>query len=106
MALVAKSLDAATTTGVGSTILFDTPKSNVSMQVSYIGGPSYVSVALEGTLDGTTFAAITTFNSGSHANGAIRSAAGPALLGVRANLTDLDGGSSPAVTATFAAGAG
>lgn len=96
------SLNAATATGVGTTISFDCPKSNVSMQVVLTGSPTTVSVPLEGTVDGVTFIQLVLFNQGS-GNNAIVASSGKPVVAVRANLTVLTGGTSPTVTATISA---
>lgn len=98
------SLNAATSTGPGSVITFDEPKSAVSMQVVVTGSPTDADVVIEGSLDGTTFTTLTaSTNYASSHNGEIASFSGKPVLAVRANLTTLIGGSSPTVTAKILA---
>jgi hypothetical protein len=101
MALVAKSLDAATSTGPGTLVEFDVPKSIFSMEVVADGSPSSVVVTLQGTLDGTHFVTLGTVSLSGNDFNIIHATS--VYVAVRANLTTLSGGSSPTVTATIAA---
>ncbi len=104
MALVGKSLDAATTTGPGLALEFDTPKSIFSLKIMTTGSPTF-NINLEGSLDGvnwdTLLAHQTTglFPTWSP----VGLSGGTPLMAIRANLTSLSGGTSPTVTAIIAA---
>lgn len=89
MALVFQSLDTVNATGPGSENFFDTPKSNISFQVVFTGSSGDATVALEGTVDGSTWRSLTSTSAPSD----LRSVSGTALVGVRANVTDISGGS-------------
>ena len=100
MALSGKSLDAATTTGPGSVISFDEPKSSISLQVTTTGNPTYT-VVVEVSLDGFHF-----FSGGGRTSDGITPmglGAPTPVVAARANLTSLSGGTSPTVTAFVAA---
>lgn len=104
MALVLKSLNAVSTLGPGHEARFDTPKMNVSMQVSITGAPLNVAVNLEITVDGQNFVGIGAFtsNSGHAAVGGIARfpVSGP-FVGARASLAALDDPSAT-ISATIA----
>jgi hypothetical protein len=70
------------------------------MLVNVTGSPSSVSINLEGTIDGTNWFVLA--NSGNTGQFLMGGVLFP-VKGVRANLTDLSGGSSPTVTATVVA---
>lgn len=101
-------LNGATATGVGTTIMFDSPRawiSNiVSFQVSFTGAPSDVEVHLEGTLDGTAWWMLATWHS-PESNGLLINPNIPPIIGIRGNLITLTGGASPTVNAWVALGA-
>ncbi len=101
MALIGKSLDAATATGAGFAIMFDEPKANYSLFASWTGSPSSVTIHVEGTIDGDNW-----FNVDQVSTSATPQIlkGGPfPVIGLRANLTALSGGTSPTVTAWVAA---
>jgi len=101
MTLVEKSLDAVSVTGPGSVLSFDKPRSPLSMQVSVTGAPSSAVVALQTSLDGTTWFDASGVSGGTPTNMCLT---GMLALHARANLVELTGGSSPTVTAIIAAG--
>ena len=101
MALRGKSLNAATTTGAGTAITFDTPRSALSLQATVTGSPSLVTVLLEGSIDGSTFH---NMNAGLSDSGLVGANILTPVIALRANVTQLAGGSSPTVTAWVAAG--
>jgi hypothetical protein len=103
MALVGISLNAVTAVGAGTAIMFDTPKSDASIQVQTTGSPTDVEINIEGTLDGVHFDRLGVWATGGGGPGNIIGSTGKPVLGVRANLTTLTGGTSPTVTATVAA---
>jgi len=102
MALTGTSLDAATAIGAGSSIEFDLPRTNIAMIVVATGSPSSWQVALQGTIDGITWANLAAPVMLSGNDFALVHGIGP-VMAVRANLQALEGGSSPTVTATIAA---
>jgi hypothetical protein len=99
------SLAAATATGVGNDAAFSRPRDRISMQVSFTGGSPTVKVQLEGTINGTNWFILATFDTGaSGANGDIVTSSTHVVLKARANLVTLSGGSSPTVTAVIVGG--
>lgn len=98
-----KSLDAVASTGPGSELNFDSPRyfGVVSLQVFFTGSPSDVEVNLEGTLDGVTWNSMGNWHSPENP-GLIASIGVSPVLGLRANLVSLTGGTSPTVTALIA----
>lgn len=97
-----KSLNAANATGAGSVVSFSRPRRNFSMQVSFTGGSPTVKVNLQGTIDGSNWFTITSFDTGAGgANNGIVSAVDVVVLAARANLETLSGGTGPTVTATI-----
>lgn len=95
-----KVLDGATGTGV-STRTANGLASDQSVQVNITGGPTAVTVVIEGSLDGVNWEAIGTiaFSAGELAQGfAFLSIVGKPRDHIRHNLTVLTGGSSPTVT--------
>lgn len=96
------SLAAATATGAGSAKSWPGPVNNVSMQVSFSGGSPTVKVTLEGTIDGTHWFTLATFDTGaSGASGDIVSSATAVVMAARANLVTLTGGTAPTVSAAI-----
>lgn len=97
-------LNAADATGAGGAVLASPQNSNHTYQITITGTPTAVTVALEGSLDGDTWAAIDT-----HVMSAGELSAAAALVfvtaspvqAVRANLTTLTGGTSPTVTVKY-----
>lgn len=107
-----KALDAVAATGAGNKRFLGTPMPIHSMQVIHTGGPTVV-VALEGSLDGQNWDALTTWDSAVQSNSDIVTASAfagtgirayPIVAWVRANCTTFSGGSSPSVTAWIASG--
>jgi hypothetical protein len=101
MTLVAKSLDAVSVAGPGTAIMFDKPLSRVSIQSIVVGAPT-ISLQLEGTIDGSNWVNLGANDPGS-ITGSYRFAGMPPVMGIRANLTSISGGTSPTVTAWVAA---
>lgn len=115
-ASVFTSLSGATSVGAGTSKIFDELQTIVSMQISWTGedvGQTLSGIVnLEGSLDGTTWSKIGYANVG----GATYSSAfcqinsgieftltfPIPMLGLRANLVSLTGGTSPTVTAIIA----
>jgi len=95
MALSGISLDAATSTGAGTALMFDEPKDSHTVFIITTGSPSSFTVVLEGTPDGRNWFTIATIINTLVTN------IGPnwPMLGVRANMTDLSGGASPTISA-------
>lgn len=104
MLYVLKSLVAATATGAGVALTFDSPRrSHFNYQVSWTGSPSSVVVTLEITVDGTNWVTWATFTSNGTTppSGSIQGGDIGPIMGARLNLTTLSGGSSPTVSATY-----
>ena len=97
-------LNAVTSTGASLSKEFSRLVNQHVLQATITGGPSAVTVTLEGSIDGTTFITI-----GTHAFTAGELTATKAmffdidkpLLFVKANLTVLTGGTAPTVTVTY-----
>ncbi len=99
-----KSLDAVGATGDGTTVTFFSPQSAIAMQVSWTSNPSAVVATLLGSLDGTNFITLATFDTGAgDTNGGIKFSTGKPVIAVKAHLTTLTGGTTPKVTATIGA---
>ena len=97
-------LNAVTSTGASLAKEFSRLVNSHVLQVTITGGPSAVTVTLEGSLDNTTFVTIGThvFSAGElTATKAMFFDIDKPLLAVKANLTVLTGGSTPTVTATY-----
>lgn len=105
MSLIGTSLNAATTTGAGSEIQFDKPKSDISMQLTITGSPSTVQVDLQGSLDGSTYISINSeyVSSPPSPYSIFVFSTGKPVASVRANVISLSGGTSPTVTAVLGA---
>jgi len=103
MALSGQSLNAVTSTGPGTAIMFDVPKAFLGVQITTTGSPATATVAIEFTINGTDWVSgpAAQVNSPFVGVGA-SNGFGPAL-GLRANLTALAGGTSPTVSAWVAA---
>lgn len=97
----ATSLSAATAVGAGSALVFNAPRSTLSMQVSFTGTPTSVTVQLLGSIDLTNYYALTTFSDGASGDIVWTIGAIP-VLAVKANLVLLSGGTAPTVTAVIA----
>lgn len=95
------SLDAATATGAGTSKDLEESKSDHFMIVSLTGGPSTISVDLEGSHDGSMWVVLANASTGA---GATRTASvvGKPVRYVRANLVELSGGTSPTASVTIA----
>ena len=100
MSLSGVSLNAVTAPGAGSAIMFDTPKSVVSLIATATGGPTDIDISLQGTIDGTNW--VNLVNSPTGTNKIIGST-DRAVLGIRAFLNNWNGGSTPTFTASVAA---
>jgi hypothetical protein len=104
MALVAKSLDAATTVQTGHPVMFDVPKSDYSVQFhldNITAGPTVVTNV---TIDRNNWVPVDTRTLGSAdviPNLQTLGAPSP-VTGIRVDLTNTNGGST-AVTATIGA---
>lgn len=100
------SLAAVTVTGPGAEFGFSQPVRNISMQVVFTSNPSPVKVTLEGTIDGADWFTLATFDTGAgtpNANKDIVYGDNISVIGARANLVTLTGGTTPNVTATIQA---
>lgn len=91
MPLVGKSLDHIerdTNVGsmVGEPVMFDTPKSVISMQTVLFDSPSLITNVLEGTLDGENWTVLATAT-----DAGIVTSSGKVVIGARANATFLGG---------------
>lgn len=101
MALVGTLLNAATAVGAGNPIFFDEPKTTFGVQVTTTGSPASFSARIEGTIDGVNFVWIGTTYTATGLQAS--TSTGLPVIGIRANLTALSGGTSPMVTLTAAA---
>lgn len=96
------ALAAVATTGAGNAYVLSRPRAINSMQVSFTGGSPTVKVYLEGSIDGTNWVTLATFDTGAgDASGAIKTSSSIVVNQVRANVATLSGGTSPTVTATI-----
>lgn len=105
MALSGLSLNAATVTGVGSTITFDKPVKRIAMQTYSTGSPSSYQVQLQLSLDGVNFTSSHSLNT-SLTTDSISSVSNlfvEPYIAARANLISLSGGTSPTVSAFIGA---
>lgn len=75
---------------------------NFTWQTVTTGGPSGVSVTLEGSLDGTNWVTLDTSTS---TGGEIRGVSGKPVTFLRANVGTLTGGIAPTVSVTIQPGA-
>lgn len=106
MQTIFKALDAVSATGPGPTFMLDTPKElRITLQTTTTGDPSEVVVDFEATLDGVNF-----FQNAIEVHffapttGSMNQGPGTGLiLGFRANLKTLSGGTVPTVTVLIAA---
>lgn len=93
------SLDGASDLGAGTSRDLEGVLSNHGLIVAATGNPTLMNVALEGSHDGVTWVRFATASGSTPAAGFVD---GRPVRHVRANLTALDGGTSPTVTATVA----
>lgn len=94
------SLNAVLVTGAGAQIDFSRPRRNISMQVVFTSNPT-IKIALEGTIDGTNWFTLATFDTTTgNINKDIIAADFVYVISARANLITLSGGTSPNVSAT------
>lgn len=93
------SLNAATTTGVGSTQNLLQLLHYHTMVCTVTGAPTQLEITLEGSLDNSSWITLGTVNG----NGSCHSIIATVQY-VRANLTIIGGGTSPTVTAKIASG--
>lgn len=100
MALSGISLSGATAVGPGSSIVFDAPRQNISLQVSFTGS-SAPAVLLEGSIDGVNFTQLAYWIEGTAVSGAIVQSTGTLVAMARANIAVVASGVS--VTAAIAA---
>lgn len=104
MANVTTLLNAVTSTGVGPAKGLSRLIDKHVLQVDITGGPSAVTVILEGSIDGNDFGIISThaFSAADLTNTtAIFFDLDSPLLHIRLNLTVLSGGTAPTVTAIY-----
>ena len=97
-------LDQVTTTVVSSSLIFRKGVEKHTVQITTTGGPSAVTVDLEGSLDGINWALVLTSPLSAAelvAGVAITFIADKTVRYVRLNLPTLTGGSSPTVTALY-----
>jgi|SRR5208282_2093385 len=102
--LAAATVAGAWPTGEGKVDSFYTARNYISMQVSWTSNPTDVEVELWGSVDGTNFGLLQTFQGGSGgalASGSIIVSAGFPVIAAVANLKTLTGGTSSTVTATI-----
>ena len=102
----ATSLSAVTSVGAGTALALRGGRGAFGMQVSYTSNPTAVTVTLEGTIDGTNWVTLATYaggSGGSNVSGDIVFVRDTPVLQIRAHLTTLTGGTTPAVTATLCA---
>lgn len=97
-----KLLDAVAVTGAGSALIFQGTRNNHTIQVKSTGAPTGVKVTLKGTTDLGNYATIATWDTAAgQVDGDILVVSGPAVIGVKASLDTLTGGTVPTVTATY-----
>jgi hypothetical protein len=94
---IIRSLDAATSTGAGIVLMFDEPPALHGAQSITTGSPMDAVIVIEGTIDGSTWYEIGTISPNAYST-----VVNSPLAGIRANLTTLDGGTSPTVTVWIA----
>lgn len=96
------SLNAVTATGAGGYPALNEPREIHSMQVTYTGAPTEAYVALEATIDGSTWKEVAAFSIlGGNVSGDIIAVDEFPCLNMRANLKTLTAGVAPTVTATI-----
>jgi hypothetical protein len=100
---VATSLNAVTAAGSGAASTYSTTRQNFGLQVNTTGSPTVATINLEGTLDGSHWFKLAQWNLSNQATGDIVFATMTPVLGIRANLITLTGGTSPTVTAYLSA---
>jgi hypothetical protein len=96
-------LSAVAATGAGAAKDFDCGFANHGFQVVLTGSPVLAVVALQGSLDGTNWVTLGTWDKAVRASGDIVFVSGKPVSRVRANVTTLSGGTAPTVTATWTA---
>ncbi len=94
------SLNAVTATGAGTVVDLGVVRSAHTLQTSVTGGPSAVTVNLEGSLSAS--GPWVTLVASTSTTGDVQTASGKAVRYVRANLATLTGGTAPTVTALVA----
>lgn len=94
------SVSAATSTGPGSSLDLDGTASEVTMYVALTGAPSSSTVSIQISLDDAHWSSIGSVSGG----GFVTPSNSHLFRYVRANVTDLTGGTSPTVTAVLAVG--
>lgn len=92
-------LDAATGTGAGTALDLGVARRSFGFQVSHTGDPSAVIVDLEGSIDGSNWFVLGTWDETSINSGDIVFVVDKPVTQIRGNLTTLTGGTTPAVTA-------
>lgn len=98
------TLSGATSAGVGVARDLEGTFGTHHCEVFYTGAPSSIAVDLEGSHDGANWFRLVTLSGVT--TGRMRGVSTSLLARfVRANITDLTGGSSPTVTATIASAA-
>lgn len=97
-------LNAAAATGLSPAIIFQSARNGHTMQVK-LGGtapPTTCVVTLQGTLDLVNYAKIATWDlSGGQVDGDILVVQNPGIIGVKASLDTLGGGTAPTVTVNY-----
>lgn len=102
------SLTAVTSTGAGSVQDFSVPMSKFTVQTTFTGSPTAVTVVLEGSLDNTFWYPLVGVAASAGeltAGGYAQFSADKPVRYLRANLTVLTGGTTPTVTAKIGASA-
>lgn len=95
-------LNAATATGLGNPVIFQSARANHSIQVVLTGAPTAVKVALQGSIDGVTFNDIATWDTANgQVTGDILSVNGVNVVAVQANFATLTGGTVPTVSVFY-----
>ena len=92
MAFSGVSLNAATSTGAGSAIIFETPRSTHGVYYNFTGGTSYGGT-LELTFDGSTWVSSGITIGADPEGWQFQSATNHPAIGARVNLTSISGGS-------------
>ena len=92
-------LAAVTGTGAGTAADLGVARGKFGLQVSHTGDPTAVIVDLEGSIDGTNWFALGTWDEASVNSGDIVFITDKPVTQIRGNLTTLTGGTTPPVSA-------
>lgn len=99
-----KFFDAQDSTGTSGSIIFRRPIKDHTVQIEVTGSPTAVTVDLEGSLDDGFWTALGTIPLSAQDitdGGSVTHLLNKPIRFVRANLTELTGGTSPTVTVLY-----